>query len=93
MLQQASQDDYQPTCCPFSDNAKKYLSTKLHNQYTNKNSGTIYTCCLYGAVCNDFEAGNIHYKGHWKGWALEIETFLGTEIATSEASTIWAQKS
>jgi hypothetical protein len=28
-----------------------------------------------------------HYEGHWKGWALKIET----EMATSEASTIWAQ--
>ncbi len=27
------------------------------------------------------------------GWALEIETFLGPEMATSEASAIWAQKS
>jgi hypothetical protein len=24
---------------------------------------------------NGFEAGKIHYEGHWKGWALEIETF------------------
>ncbi len=24
------------------------------------------------------------------GWALEIETFLGPEMATSEASTIWS---
>jgi hypothetical protein len=24
-------------------------------------------------------------------WALEIKTFLGPEIATSEASAIWAQ--
>jgi hypothetical protein len=39
---------------------------------------------------NDFEAGNIHYKGHCKGWALKIETFLGPEMATSEASAIWA---
>jgi hypothetical protein len=22
--------------------------------------------------------------GHWKGWALEIETFLGPEMATNE---------
>jgi hypothetical protein len=22
-----------------------------------------------------------HYKGHWKGWALKIETFLGPEMA------------
>ncbi len=25
---------------------------------------------------------------HWKGWALEIETFLGLKMATSEASSI-----
>jgi hypothetical protein len=24
-----------------------------------------------------------HYKGHWKGWALKIKTFLGPEMATS----------
>jgi hypothetical protein len=29
-------------------------------------------------------------RGHWKGWALEIQTFLGPEMATSEASAIWA---
>jgi hypothetical protein len=29
--------------------------------------------------------------GHWKGWALKIETFLGPEMA--RASVIWAQKS
>jgi hypothetical protein len=51
------------------------------------------TCCLFGAVRKDFDAGNIHYKGHWKGWALKIETFLGPEMAASEASVIWAQKS
>ncbi len=26
------------------------------------------------------------------GWALEIKTFLGPEMAASEASAIWAQK-
>ncbi len=31
-----------------------------------------------------FEAGKIHYEGHWKWWALEIETFLGLGMATSE---------
>ncbi len=40
-----------------------------------------------------FEAGEIHYEVHWKGWALEIETILGPEMATNEASAIWAQKS
>ncbi len=42
------------------------------------------TCCLYGAGRNNFDAGNIHFEGHWKGWALKIETFLGPEMATSE---------
>ncbi len=27
-----------------------------------------------GKVSFGFEAGKIHYEGHWKGWALEIET-------------------
>ncbi len=31
--------------------------------------------CFYGAGRNDFEACNIHCKGHCKGWALKIETF------------------
>jgi hypothetical protein len=35
----------------------------------------------------------IHYKGHWKGWAQEIKTFSGPEMAASEASPILAQKS
>ncbi len=26
-------------------------------------------------------AGKIHYEGHWKGWALEIKTSLGPEMA------------
>ncbi len=29
-----------------------------------------------------------HYEGHWKGWALKIETILGPEMATSKASAI-----
>ncbi len=44
-------------------------------------------------VGNDFDAGNIRYKGHCKGWALEIDTFLGPETAVSEVSAIGAQKS
>ncbi len=28
---------------------------------------------------------------YWNGWALKISTFLGPEMATSEASAIWAQ--
>jgi hypothetical protein len=30
-----------------------------------------------------FEAGKIHTEKHWEGWALEIKTFLGPEMATS----------
>jgi hypothetical protein len=30
---------------------------------------------FYGAVRNDFEAGNIHYKGHYKGWDLKSRLF------------------
>jgi hypothetical protein len=32
-------------------------------------------------------------RGIGGGWALEIETFLGSEMARSEASAIWVQKS
>ena len=52
----------------------------------------MYPCCLHiCAVHNDFEAGNIHYAGHWKGWSMEVETFWGAEMAASEASAVWAQ--
>jgi hypothetical protein len=30
------------------------------------------------------------YEGHWKGWALEIDTFLGPEMATSELRVLFA---
>jgi hypothetical protein len=33
-------------------------------------------------VPNDFDVGKIQYKGHWNGWALKIETFLGPGMAT-----------
>jgi hypothetical protein len=32
-----------------------------------------------------------HFEGHWKGWALKIETFWA--LTMREASAIWAQKS
>jgi hypothetical protein len=34
----------------------------------------------------------IHNVRHWKGWALEIKTFLGPEMAMSATSAIWSQK-
>ncbi len=36
--------------------------------------------------------GKIHFYGPWKGLALKIKTFVGTEMATSEASAIWDLK-
>jgi hypothetical protein len=47
---------------------------------------------LYGAICNDFEAGKIRYEGHWKGWALEVQTFLGPEMSASEATAVGSKK-
>ncbi len=32
------------------------------------------------------------FRGPLEGWALKIETFLGPEMAASEASAIRAQK-
>jgi hypothetical protein len=39
---------------------------------------------MYGTGRNDFDAGNIHYKVHWKWWAQKIETFWGPKVITSE---------
>jgi hypothetical protein len=36
--------------------------------------------------------GEIHFEGHWKGWALKIEIFLGPEMTTREASAIGPKK-
>jgi hypothetical protein len=39
-----------------------------------------------------FDVGKIYYEGHWKGWALEIETFLGPEMATRDLATLIKRK-
>ncbi len=39
-------------------------------QLAKKDQITMYLC-LYCAGSNDFDAAEIHYKGHWKGWALK----------------------
>ncbi len=52
----------------------------------------VTTCCLYGAGRNDF--GKSISRAIERCGALKIETFWGSEMATSEkASAIWAQKS
>ena len=28
--------------------------------------------------------GQRHYAGHWKGWAMKVETFLGPETAQAK---------
>ena len=37
--------------------------------------------------------GHIHYLGHWKGWALKIETFLSPNGTHFDCCHFWAQKS
>jgi hypothetical protein len=32
--------------------------------------------------------GGNHYKGHWKRWALKIETFTGPENEIAQRETI-----
>ncbi len=34
----------------------------------------MYLLFIWGGR-NDFDVGYIHFEGHWKGWALKIETF------------------
>jgi hypothetical protein len=49
---------------------------------------------IYTAPYVMYLSVQIHYEDKWEGvgpW--KIETFLGPEMATSEASAIWAQKS
>jgi hypothetical protein len=33
-----------------------------------------------------------HYEGHWKGWALKIETFLGPEMARAKPVPLGPKK-
>jgi hypothetical protein len=46
------------------------------------------TCCLYSAGRNDFDAGNIHYKGQWKGCALKLSTYWA-KIALAIFMIFW----
>jgi hypothetical protein len=49
--------------------AAVYAARKINYNY-------LITCCLYGAGRNNFDAGNIHYEGHLKGWALKSRLFF-----------------
>jgi hypothetical protein len=48
----------------------------------------VLVVCLARDVCNAFDVGTIHYKGHWKGCPLKLKTFLGSETANSETSAV-----
>jgi hypothetical protein len=41
---------------------------------------------------DEFDVGKIYYNGHWKGWALKIDTFLGPEMTTSKAKPFGLKK-
>ena len=41
----------------------------------------------------DFDAGQRHYLGNWKGWALKISTFLGSNCTRCCSCNFRAQKS
>ena len=34
---------------------------------------------VYGAGHYDFDAGQRHYGGHWKGWAMKVKTALAKQ--------------
>jgi hypothetical protein len=61
----------------------------LKSKKTIQRSVTINVPVVYMAPDIMILMGEIHFEGHWKGWALKIETSLGPEIATSEANAIW----
>ncbi len=67
----------QPAGKPCFSSYHGGVASNLKVTYTYGKDESNYLCTSY----------------HWKGWALKIETFLGPEITTSEASAIWAQKS
>jgi hypothetical protein len=48
-----------------------------HHLPSGVSSLTINVFCLYGAGRNEFDAGNIHFKGHWKRWAPKNRGFFG----------------
>ena len=40
----------------------------------------------------DFAVGKRHYAGHWKGWAMKVETFLGPETAWAKRELFGLKK-
>ena len=40
----------------------------------------------------NFDAGQGHYEGHWKGWAMKVKTFLGPETARAKGELFGPKK-
>jgi hypothetical protein len=47
---------------------------------------------LYGAERNDFDAGNIHHDGHWKGRALKSRLFWALKWQRAKRVTFGPKK-
>jgi hypothetical protein len=52
----------------------------------------MYLLFIYGAGRNDFDAGESISRDIGRGWAPKIKTFLGPEMAMSEACAISQRK-
>jgi hypothetical protein len=72
------------------------------NNIQNRLKNTEYSCSkthvhkitsVMALGFNDFDGGQIHYLGHWKGWALKISTFLGPNCTRFAGCQIRALKS
>jgi hypothetical protein len=59
--------------------------SSLQNTSILEQFNYLCTFCLYGAVHNGFEAGKIHYEGHWKGWTLEMGGPKKVEISRAHS--------
>ncbi len=76
---------------PALQRCRPTSSLSLNQEMGKKLTNNVPVVYMARQVLNGFDAGKIYNEGHWKGWALGIDTFLGSEMATSEANAIWAQ--
>jgi hypothetical protein len=99
---------YADLCCPLVRSVHKIpdmerllreahvlfagIDCSFHSIATAAQCNYKCTFCLYDAGRNEID-GQVHFEGHLKEWTLKIETFVGPEMATIEASAIWTQKS
>ena len=60
-----------------------YLSWLIHEPNSLKPKHKHPIIAIYGPMIYTAQYV-IHYKGHWKGWAIKVETFLGPETARAK---------